>query len=165
MSTHHASRFALALFPVLVTGACDLAQPFQGPGFDGQEVTTEATGPFVAATTHLVLKAGDDAAAGVFDEQMKKLNAALETQPGFIGSSLSAKLLSSPGEYRTLSVWEDEEAMLAWVVGEAHAEAMEAMTDHVETGRTVSWTLTRDEMPPTWQDAKARLDEDGHEAY
>lgn len=157
---------ALAILSILATAACELAEPFQGPGFDpGKGLTTDAEGPFVVATTRLVLTPDDSEAQSVFDAQMTKLNAALETQPGFIGHSLSVKLFDPAEGYRTLSVWEDEEAMLAWVVGDAHLEAMGATAEHVEAGQTATWTITREEMPPSWEDAKAHLDEHGREAY
>lgn len=143
---------------------CELAQPFEGPGFSiSGEVLTDAPGPFIAATTLLTLNEGSEAQTA-FDGFSAAMNEELPTAPGLVGKSLA----QGPDGYRTLSVWETEEDMLAWVVSEVHADAMSGMVDHTKGGATVSYTLTRDDLEagaPSWDDAKARLDEDGKEAY
>jgi heme-degrading monooxygenase HmoA len=149
---------ALPLF-----AACgDIAQPFEGPGFKNGEVTTKAEGPFLAATTHLILEDGDEAQKA-FDENMEAINAVLLDQPGLVGVSLAGKPFTR--EYRTLSVWETEEAMLAWVTSEAHATAMADVGDKMVLGRGTHWSIEKDQMPPAWDDAKQRLDGSEPGAY
>lgn len=154
---------SLILVPTFLTTGCALEQPFSGPGYDNGALTTDAAGPFIVVATHLDVKDDADADAA-FSAHMEALQKALPEQPGLVGSALSGVPLSND-EQRTLSAWESEEAMLAWVVSDVHAKAMQDMATRSEGGRTVSWTLTRDEMPPTWEDARKRLDEDGREAY
>lgn len=155
---------ALAL--VVASTACDIAPPFEGPGY-ANGLTTEAEGPFTVSTTLLVLKEGDPDAQGLFDKNMEVLNKTLPDADGLVGSSLSFTLFGSG--YRTLTVWESEEAVLGWVTSEAHGNAMSEMADHSDPSSSVaSWTMTREELeaaPPSWDDAKARLDSDGREVY
>jgi len=151
---------------VVVSSACELAPPFEGPGYSNG-LTSEAEGPFTVSTTNLILKEGDPDAQGLFDKNMEVLSKALPDAEGLVGSSLSITLFGSG--YRTLSVWESEEAVLAWVTSEAHGNAMSEMADHSDPKSSVaSWTMTRaelEEAPPSWDDAKARLDSDGREVY
>ncbi len=163
-ATFRANFFTASALAAAITSiaACDIARPFEGPGFQGGEVTTKAPGPFVAATTFLVIN-DDDAAQAAFDGHMSKLTALLKTTPGLVGSSLGFR----PGskEYRTLTVWETEDDMLTFVTSNAHSDAMQDMGDKVASGETTSWRITRAQMPPTWDDAKARLEKSGTTAY
>lgn len=157
------------LFVVVVVGAglvsgCELAQPFEGPGFVlGEGLTTDAPGPFMASSTVLVVDDGEGDQAA-FDGHMAKITEALKTQEGLVGKSLA---IGSSG-YRTLSVWESEEAMFGWVTAEVHIDAMVDMADKTKGGQVVAWPMDRAELeagPPSWDDAKARLDDDGRSAY
>ncbi len=149
-----------------LAAGCEIEQPFEGPGYDLSDgLTSDAPGPFVVATTRLVIDDGDGDQQA-FDGPMAKLTEALKTQPGLVGKSLGFGIGVSG--YRTLSVWESEEAVLGWVTSEVHSAAMSEMAERVKDGATLSWTMTRDELeaaPPSWADAKARLDADGRTAY
>jgi heme-degrading monooxygenase HmoA len=158
------ARNVLALVVLASSVGCELAQPFEGPGFSlGEGLTTEAPGPFLAATTHLTLKDG----AGVqqrFDALMSTMSDALPETTGLVGVSLA----QGTEGYRTLTVWEDEAAMLGWVTSPAHTDAMAAAPDLIDEGKTTHWTMTRDELlagPPSWDDAKARLEAQDESAY
>lgn len=146
---------------------CYLEQPFEGPGYSlGDGLTTDAAGPFVVSTTSLVLADGDEAKRA-FDGHMAVLTEQIKTQPGLVGFSLALPI-GSEG-YRTLSVWESEDAVLEWVVSDAHAAAMDDMADKSKPESAVmSWSMTREELeegPPSWEDARARLDADGRKVY
>jgi heme-degrading monooxygenase HmoA len=160
---------SLVLAPTAVVGTgCELAQPLTGPGLTiSGELTTDAPGPFTVSTTKLILKEGDPDAQRLFDDNTEAMNAVLQEAPGLV--AVSASMTIGGATYRTLSVWESEEAMLGWVVSETHAEAMAALADHSDpTSSVTSWQLTRTELEaqaPTWDDAKARLDADGREVY
>lgn len=155
-----------ALFVVVTAGACDIAQPFEGPGYSLNDgLTSEAAGPFTVGTTLLLLndKAG---AQQHFDDNMNAILEVIDDQPGLVGKSLGQGI-GKPG-YRTLTVWESEEAMLTWVASDVHAAAMSDMVDFTDGGKIASWTMTREELeaaPPSWDDAKQRLDDDGLDAY
>lgn len=162
-----ASLFVVAVLSSLpLLSGCDFAAPFEGPGYvPGEGLTTDAPGPFVVSTTWLVVKDGDGNQQA-FDGHMEKLGKALETQEGLVGKSLSLPL--GVVGYRTLSVWESEEAVLDWVVSDVHSAAMSDMADRAADGAVTSWSMTRaelEEAPPSWDDARARLDEDGRSVY
>jgi heme-degrading monooxygenase HmoA len=149
-----------------VVSGCEIAQPFEGQGFTlGEGLTSDAPGPFTVSTTLLIVgdNDGDQAA---FDGHMEKITEELKTQEGLIGKSLSVGV--GVDGYRTLTAWESEEAMFGWVTNPAHVDAMVDMADKTKEAIAVSWTMTRDELeagPPSWDDAKARLDADGRRAY
>lgn len=147
--------------------ACYLEQPFEGPGFDiGAGLTTDAAGPFVASTTSLHLMDGD-APKAAFDKHMAVLGEKIKTQSGLIGYSLALPI-GTEG-WRTLTVWESEDAMLEWVVSEEHGAAMDEMADKSKPESAVtSWVMERAELeagPPSWEDARARLADGGRSVY
>jgi hypothetical protein len=39
------------------------------------------------------------------------------------------------------------------------------MADKAESGEVASWSIKKDELPPSWDDAKAHLEKDGQKAY
>jgi len=159
------SRIAsIVVVVTAITGAsaCEIAQPFDGPGMKDGKVTVDGD-DFVASTTFFQVK-DDNASTTAFNDHMTKLQEALKTQDGLVGYSL-AFTPGSNDDYRTLAVWQSEDAMLAWVTSDAHSEAMQDMADKAKGGAVASWNIKRAEIPPTWDDAKKHLDDDGKEAY
>jgi hypothetical protein len=158
------ARFTFVVAIISNSMGCELAQPFEGPGFSlGEGLTTDAPGPFLAATTHLTLK-GSPEAQQRFDSLMSTMSEDLPEWPGLVGASLA----TGPEGYRTLTVWEDEVAMLGWITSPGHVDAMAAAPDIIDRGRTTHWTMTREQLvdgPPSWDDAKARLDAEEEAAY
>lgn len=134
-----------------------IAQPFGGPGFD--PMTGELVNPaeeYVVSTTQLLPKP-DAASQQAFLELTNGVVAQLMETPGFLGLSLA--LEPNCGFARTLTVWESEEAMFAFVGTGAHVEAMGQTFDVGVTGRVTSWTAPAEEMPPSWDDAIAKIAE------
>ena len=150
-----------------VTSACELDSPFEGPGFSLSDgLTTDADGPFVAATTQLILT-DTDGAQQSFDDHMAVLNEAIKNQPGLVGVAFGLPIFTDTG-YRTLTVWETEEDMINWVISDAHLAAMEdfAQNDYGDSDSAVAtWSIAAEEMPPTWDDARAHLEKDGRKVY
>ncbi len=167
MNTMNTATLALATLALATASGCYLEQPFEGPGFtlsDG--ITTDAEGPFTASTTSLILVPGDEAKAA-FDKHMAVLSEKIKTQPGLIGVSLALPI-GTEG-YRTLTVWESEEAMLEWVVSDEHTAAIDDMADKsAEGSAATSWSMERAELelgPPSWEDARKRVDATGRSLY
>ena len=79
---------------------------------------------------------------------------AAQRAPGNRGVRFRAR---SPLDWYTVTVWEDEEAMVAFVRGEAHMEAMRATRHLTQATRFARVTLdgARDELP--WREVVARL--------
>jgi heme-degrading monooxygenase HmoA len=133
--------------------ACAPASPFQGPGFDG-ELITDAPGPFQAVATHTRAKSGS---VGAFGDAVAAVEEQLDTQPGFIGSSLRARM---PGRERwTLTVWEDEESLLAFVTSGAHLEAMVDQAELIDGVYSARWVVEPGELPLDWSDVLHQLEQ------
>ena len=73
---------------------------------------------------------------------------------GLVGYSLNAEPLAK--RFWTLSVWEDDAALRAFVGTPPRAQAMRVMTPHMAPTEFVRWTLPGAALPPTWAEAVRR---------
>ncbi len=164
------SAFVLST-AALGLAACEFAtpdgwirSPFEGPAYtmdDGLVGDFADDHTFVAATTYLPLLDTPEAQAA-FDDKMVAIQELLDAKPeGLVGVSFSQAMVGKH-RYRTLTVWESYDAMYAFVMSDAHAAAMASMSDIAEPGeaRTVAWEINADQVPPTWDDAVARVGDD-----
>jgi len=78
----------------------------------------------------------------------------LRDTPGVIGYSLRAKLISR--NFWTLSVWEDEKALMDFVAKIPHAEAMKAMIPHMGSSKFTQWRVNASALPLRWEEAIKR---------
>jgi quinol monooxygenase YgiN len=74
--------------------------------------------------------------------------------PGAVGYALRAKILSR--DFWTLSVWEDDHALMDFVGKVPHAEAMKSMAPHMGATRFTRWKLQSSAIPPSWDEAMRR---------
>jgi hypothetical protein len=126
--------------------ATDLGDDFQ---WDPQFGDADTWGPFpegaVVATTFLRL---DPGGTQRFGEVIEPVIGDLMAQGGLMGIALGESV--SCGVVRTLTVWQDEAAMMGFVMGEAHANAVRfigeisrggSITDHwpIEELTDASW--------------------------
>lgn len=86
---------------------------------------------------------------------VRQVQSQLRDTKGLIGYSLLAKPLRK--DYWTLSVWDDESALQAFVGTNPHLDVMSKL--HPELGATQfrRWTIRGSDSPPTWPDALRRL--------
>ena len=63
--------------------------------------------------------------------------------------------------YWTTSVWRDEAALLAYVSGGAHRDAMPKLSEWGDEASTVRWVQDSAE-PPSWPEAIERMRHKGH---
>ena len=72
---------------------------------------------------------------------------------------LGFSLLAQPWRkhYATLSVWENEAALAAFVAAHPHTELMGQLKAEMGQARFVRWTLKGSEGNPSWNDALRRL--------
>lgn len=132
------------------------AAPLSGRGVhDG----VLAKGQYLVATTYLRLQPDKRAR---LNELVGPVVTDLVQREGLLGMTLG----TSPGcnSARTLTVWRDEEAMLDFVVGAAHARVMQA-TDEVSRGGSLGTHWSGDESTATWEAAAAHLDADDREGF
>jgi quinol monooxygenase YgiN len=78
----------------------------------------------------------------------------LKKSPGLIGYSLAAELLAK--RFYTLSVWEDQRALMDFVEEVPHGEIMQKLKPHMEKTTFVQWTVRAPEIPLQWKDALSR---------
>jgi heme-degrading monooxygenase HmoA len=92
-----------------------------------------------------------------FLAQTAKVRKQLAGAEGLIGYSLDAKILRK--QFRTVSAWESREAAQRFARAEPHATIMR--TDPQRMGETafVTWETPGTQVPVSWADARAHLDE------
>lgn len=78
----------------------------------------------------------------------------LRDAPGLVGYSLDAKPFSR--RFWTLSAWESEEALQAFVAERRHVAAMHALFQHMEPTAFVRWQVHGRDLPLAWADAHKR---------
>jgi quinol monooxygenase YgiN len=86
--------------------------------------------------------------------QTRRIMTQLEQTRGLIGYSLLARPLRK--HFWTLSVWEDEAALRAFVEAGAHAITMRSMAPHMGATRFIRWKIRGAGIPPKWADALDR---------
>jgi hypothetical protein len=83
-----------------------------------------------------------------------KIQRQLNKTPGAIGYGMRAKVLSR--KFWTLSVWENDRALMKFVGHGPHAEAMKSIAPHMGATRFTRWKVQGSAIPPTWDDAMKR---------
>ena len=83
----------------------------------------------------------------------------LRTSAGRVGYSLRARLAAK--WFWTLSVWEDETALQAFVAALPHAAVMKALAPHMGATHFTRWTVKGSDLPLQWDDALKRGDPAG----
>ncbi len=79
----------------------------------------------------------------------------LQASGGVLGYALVASPLRK--EFWTLSVWEDEAALMAFVHDAPHVQIMDAIAPHMGETKFVRWEVQGSGVPPTWREAFSRL--------
>jgi heme-degrading monooxygenase HmoA len=158
---------------ILSLVACDyytgnwIYSPLEGPGMEiGGELLVEPQddAQWIAASTHLYVSGGEG--MKLFSENMEAMQETLDAKPeGLIAYSLGQELIGR--EYKTLTVWESEEAMYSFVMSPAHLQAMAdggdiANPDKVST--SYSWEISPEELPLDWKQVNEIMEESGVQA-
>jgi hypothetical protein len=78
----------------------------------------------------------------------------LRTTSGLIGYSLKARLAAK--QFWTLSVWEDETSLQAFVAAPPHVAVMKGMAPYMGATRFVRWNAKGSDLPLRWDDALGR---------
>ena len=79
----------------------------------------------------------------------------LDQSPGLIGYSLQAQIFNRT--FLTLSVWEDESALMDFVNHLPHSEVMQKLAAMMGPTRFTRWNVHGAEIPPGWPEAKERM--------
>jgi hypothetical protein len=134
------------------------APPLAGPALrDG----VLPPGEYLVSSTYLQLEPAAEPQR-LFNDLITPVVADLQTRPGLLALSLGQS--EACGVARTLTVWQDEMAMLSFVSSPAHAAAMARITDISRGGSTVTHWLG-DEASVNWSSAARYIGEDDGPRY
>jgi heme-degrading monooxygenase HmoA len=132
-------------------------KPLSGPGYDPETgFVGEPQETYFAATTQIYVAA--DAQEAFISANGPVIQQIAET-PGLVAWTVGgdADCLVN----RTMTIWESEEAMYAFVTSGAHAEVMGQITELSLTGKTTHWVTTPEEIEAqTWDTVRAKLEEE-----
>lgn len=78
----------------------------------------------------------------------------LASAQGLLGYSLLARPLSK--RFWTLSAWQNEEALRAFVHLPPHQRIMAALTPHMHKTQFIRWMVKGSQLPLQWDDALSR---------
>jgi heme-degrading monooxygenase HmoA len=78
----------------------------------------------------------------------------LRRSKGLLGYSLRAELGAK--RFWTLSAWQDEFALQAFVRTQPHSQTMRAMASRMGATRFTRWTVKGSELPASWEEALTR---------
>lgn len=111
-------------------------------------------GEFLAVLSHLPL--ARFRMVPQFLRYSRNIQTQLEHAEGLVGYSLRAQLFRR--HFWTLSVWEDDKALMDFVSTVPHEEVMKKLQGHMgpTSFGTVRWTVKGASVPPDWKDALAR---------
>jgi hypothetical protein len=85
-----------------------------------------------------------------------RVGAQLESSSGlFVGYSMRAAVLRH--RFWTLSVWDGDASLAAFVAEHPHVDVMGHLSPHVGETRFVLWRVKGSEVPPSWETALARI--------
>jgi hypothetical protein len=129
--------------------------PWAGPAFD------QATGELVAPLPlpHIVATtAGWPKADGweLLNMQSNVVIGDVFAREGLLGATFGISMAC--GSARTITLWQDEASMMAFVVGEAHSTAIATALPSTRAWETTTWSEATDDQPPTWDRVRDELD-------
>lgn len=90
-----------------------------------------------------------------FLDWASKIRGQLAETPGVLGYSLRAHILRK--RYWTLSAWEDEAALHAFVRTRPHRDTMAALSGSMREPKFHRFTVSGRQIPLDWEDALDRL--------
>ncbi len=156
-------KMLVGLASAWALSGCVLATPFEGPGYSkGAGPASDLEGPLIASVTYTLIRdTGNN--RDIFFDYVEKLESALAEQPGLVGFSRRADFLGN--EAWTLSVWRDQESLLAFVNGPGHRRAVKEAWNTFENAKFARLEIHPDELPLQWDRALAALETDGRHYY
>ena len=92
-----------------------------------------------------------------FEWFTQRVHRQLARTPGLIGYSFRGRL---PKEYWTLSAWESNRHLLAYIRAMPHARVMTVFPSSMERFGSVRWKVKGSDLPPAWSEGLRRLHEE-----
>ena len=132
-------------------------RPLAEPSFDAEQsgfLVEPTQSTYLVHTTQIYVPSDKD---GEFLKLFGDIAAQLDGLDGVVAWSAGSD--DACGVYRTLGIWESEEAMYAFVGSGAHAVAMSRTTEVSLSGRVTHWEATVEELEQLDYDvARAKLE-------
>ncbi len=124
------------------------------PGIPWQSLSPfDSSRTYLALLTHLPLRSYWRIPQFLgFTAQLRRQ---LRGSNGMIGYAMLAWPLRK--EFWTLSVWEDEDALMAFVRHPPHTRVMQALAGHLGMTKFIRWEMKGSGVPPSWRDAFIRF--------
>lgn len=145
-----------APFLLPACGRLQIASSFRGPGYDKARGVTIPDPPetvIVALTNATVIPDNRKA----FDDYTRRVVRILPEQPGLIGYAVRTRPFGH--EVWTMTVWRSEADVEAFLESDTHRAAIREGITGVHTARFHRFRIPPDQVPPSWDDVKARLAE------
>lgn len=117
--------------------------------------------PYLAILTHYPLKAGRRTSRVL--SYVRLVQRRLDRCEGLVGYAFRANFYRQ--QLWTLSVWTDEAALRTFLDDVTHQQASEDLAAYVERPQTRQWRISGADVPPSWDDALARLDDGSAERF
>ncbi|HWB75577.1 MAG TPA: hypothetical protein VG755_11500 [Nannocystaceae bacterium] len=131
------------------------ARPLAGPGYDpAMGLMEPLQDTYIVSTTQILPKPEEQAR---FFELVGEVTMDLDQRDGMIAYALGFE--PNCGFARTITVWRDAAAMVAFASGDVHTNAASQAFDVGVAGRVTHFAVSADEMPVTWDVAAAHLAE------
>jgi quinol monooxygenase YgiN len=141
------------LLSAVFSAACTFESPLVGPAFTEGALTLPPDQPVVVALTYARPARGQNK---TFQAHVGAIATQLDHAPGLLGYSFRSRV---PGRDNwTMSLWESEAAMLDFMAGGAHVDAMASAGEILEDSAFTHWTTAPDRLPPDWEESLTRLE-------
>ncbi len=125
--------------------------PMRPPWSKGPAHASE--GPHAAMASVFTLKRHRDVVP--FLRAAMRLRKEAAVAPGSVGLGLGFNPLTKT--FWTLSSWESQESLRAFVAGDPHRAVVARFKDASASSRFTFWDIPAPAAPPTWKDASTRL--------
>jgi Domain of unknown function (DUF3291) len=112
----------------------------------------DANREYVALLSYLPLRKYGKIPA--FFRYTLQIQGQLRKTAGVIGYTMRARILSR--NFWTLSVWENERALIDFVGKAPHREAMKTISPYMGAMNFTRWKVRGSAIPPTWDEAMKR---------
>jgi heme-degrading monooxygenase HmoA len=133
-----------------------ITMPMRLPWSTGPAKSIE--GPHAAMASTFTLRRYRDVVP--FLRASMRLRKEAARTPGNVGLGLATNPLTK--RFWTLSSWESDDALRAFVAGELHREVVTRFKGASASSRFVFWEIAAPASPPTWSDAEAKLADAAH---
>lgn len=118
-------------------------------------VVPESDKEYLALLSYLPLKTFR--AMPKFFRYTAQIRRQLSDSEGLIGYSLDANILGR--KFWTLSVWEDEESLMKFVMRNPHGRVMSDLISNMGQTEFIRWKVSGSSLPLSWEEAKGRMQE------